>query len=99
MTTTHFRTCPLCEATCGLAITMRDGEITAVRGDADDVFSHGFICPKAYALKDLDADPDRLRRPLIRRRNGFEPVGWDDAFAEVERGLSAVIQKHGRQAV
>ena len=96
---TTYRTCPLCEATCGLAITTRDREITSIRGDADDVFSHGFICPKAYALKELDADPDRLRRPLIRRRNGFEPVGWDDAFAEVERGLSAVIQKHGRQAV
>ena len=55
---THFRTCPLCEATCGLAITTRGAEITAIRGDADDVFSHGFICPKAYALKDLDADPE-----------------------------------------
>src|SRR5215470_11395605 len=99
MNSTSYRTCPLCEATCGLAITTQDREVTSIRGDADDVFSHGFICPKAYALKELDADPDRLRRPLIRRRNGFEPVGWDDAFAEVERGLSPIIAAHGRQAV
>ncbi|HEY2385377.1 MAG TPA: molybdopterin-dependent oxidoreductase [Candidatus Binatia bacterium] len=96
---TTYRTCPLCEATCGLAITTRDREILSIRGDAEDVFSHGFICPKAYALKELDADPDRLRRPLVRRKNGFEPVGWDDAFAEVERGLSAAIAAHGRQSV
>ncbi len=96
---TTFRTCPLCEATCGLTITTREREVTSIRGDDDDVFSHGFICPKAYALKELDADPDRLRRPLVRRRNGFEPVAWEDAFAEVERGLSAVLAAHGRQAV
>ncbi len=96
---THFRTCPLCEATCGLAITTRGAEITAIRGDADDVFSHGFICPKAYALKDLDTDPDRLRTPLVRRSGRLEPASWDDAFAEVERGLMAVIDSHGRQAV
>ncbi|MBI3769974.1 MAG: molybdopterin-dependent oxidoreductase [Deltaproteobacteria bacterium] len=96
---THFRTCPLCEATCGLAISTRGREVTGVRGDADDVFSHGFLCPKAYALKDLDADPDRLRTPLVRRGGKLDPVGWDEAFAEVERGLTAVTAAHGRQAV
>lgn len=96
---THFRTCPLCEATCGLAISTRNREVTAIRGDADDVFSHGFLCPKAYALKDLDADPDRLRTPLVRRNGTLEPASWDDAFAAVEHGLGAVTAAHGRQAV
>jgi len=96
---THFRTCPLCEATCGLAISTRGTEITAIRGDAEDVFSHGFLCPKAYALKDLDTDPDRLRTPLVRRDGRLEPASWDEAFAEVERGLKAVIDTHGRQAI
>jgi anaerobic selenocysteine-containing dehydrogenase len=95
---THFRTCPLCEATCGLAITTNGREVTGIRGDADDVFSHGFICPKAYALKDLDADPDRLRTPLVRRGGTLEPAGWEEAFAEVERGLMGVIAAHGRDA-
>jgi anaerobic selenocysteine-containing dehydrogenase len=96
---THFRTCPLCEATCGLAISTRGREVTGIRGDADDVFSHGFLCPKAYALKDLDTDPDRLRTPLVRRGGKLEPAGWDEAFAEVERGLTAVTAAHGRQAI
>ena len=92
-------TCPLCEATCGLTVTTADAAITDIRGDREDVFSHGFICPKAYALKELDADPDRLRRPLVRRDGRFVPVGWDEAFAEIDRGLNAVIAAHGRQAV
>ena len=44
---THYRTCPFCEATCGLEVTTSDGEVVSVRGDDEDVFSHGFLCPKA----------------------------------------------------
>jgi anaerobic selenocysteine-containing dehydrogenase len=63
----EFRTCPLCEATCGLELHLDDrDEITLIRGDKDDVFSHGYLCPKGTALKQLEADPDRLRAPLVR---------------------------------
>src|SRR5882724_3310086 len=96
---TSYRTCPLCEATCGLAITTRDREVLEIRGDREDVFSHGFLCPKAYALKELDADPDRLRTPLVRYGKSWEVVDWDTAFAEVERGLMPVLRTHGPQAV
>ena len=89
---THFRTCPLCEATCGLAITIRGREVLAIRGDDDDVLSHGFICPKGPALAALDNDPDRLRRPMIRRGDTWQDVSWDDAFGEIDRHLP-----HGRQ--
>src|ERR1700752_1645559 len=98
-TQTHYRTCPLCEATCGLAITTRGREVTAIRGDREDVFSHGYICPKAYALKELDADPDRVRTPLVRRDGRWDAVSWDEAFAEIERGLMPILHTHGRDAV
>ena len=55
-----FATCPLCEATCGLELTLSNDGVDRIRGDADDVFSHGFICPKAYGIKQLHDDPDRL---------------------------------------
>ena len=98
-TTTHFRTCPLCEATCGLTITMSSGAIQDVRGDEDDVFSHGFICPKGTAVKQLQEDPDRLRAPLVRDGDDWRSVGWDEAFAVAERGLGSVIKSHGKDAV
>ena len=96
---TSYRVCPLCEATCGLEIRTRGREVIGIRGDDDDVFSRGFICPKAYALKELDADPDRLRGPLVRRNGTLEPATWDEAFAEIERRLGAVIRERGRDAV
>src|SRR5512132_578042 len=95
-----FSTCPLCEATCGLQITVDDGAVTGIRGDADDVLSHGFVCPKGASLRELHDDPDRLRTPLIREPNGgFRPASWDEAFAEIDRRLRAIQAEHGRDAV
>jgi len=99
MTRTHFQTCPLCEATCGLEITIDGGAITTIRGDADDVFSAGFLCPKAPALKALHEDPDRLRTPLVRRDGALRPSEWDEALAEVADRLQTVMKVHGRDAV
>jgi anaerobic selenocysteine-containing dehydrogenase len=95
-----YRTCPLCEATCGLEITTSNGDVSAVRGDDDDVFSHGFLCPKGVALKALHEDPDCLRTPMRRTAGGdFEPVGWDEAFAEIDERLTPILAEHGRNAV
>jgi anaerobic selenocysteine-containing dehydrogenase len=95
-----FATCPLCEATCGLELTLSNDGVERIRGDADDVFSHGFICPKGASLKELHDDPDRLRRPLVRDAAGeLRPASWDEAFAEIDRRLGAIWDEHGRQAL
>ena len=94
-----YRICPLCEACCGLEVKTRGDQVIGIRGAQDDVFSAGYICPKGYALKDLHEDPDRLRRPLVKRDGHFVEVGWDEAFAEIERRLLPVIERYGRDAV
>jgi anaerobic selenocysteine-containing dehydrogenase len=105
--TTHVRTCPLCEATCGLELTVEHdgnggGRIALVRGDRQDVFSAGYLCAKGTAIGRLHEDPDRLRAPLVRRGTPDDPqweqVSWDEAFAEVERRLMPVLEQHGRNA-
>jgi anaerobic selenocysteine-containing dehydrogenase len=96
---THYRTCPFCEATCGLEIETDGRDVVSVRGDADDVFSHGFICPKAYGVKQLHEDPDRLTTPLIRRDGELVEASWDEAFEEIDRRLTPLIAEHGKNAV
>jgi anaerobic selenocysteine-containing dehydrogenase len=103
-TTAHFRTCPLCEATCGLELTLRDREVVRIRGDEADVFSRGFLCPKGATLKQLHEDPDRLRSPFVRRGDDpdharWEAVTWDEAYAEVDRRLTPILERHGRDAI
>jgi anaerobic selenocysteine-containing dehydrogenase len=97
--TIHHRICPFCEACCGLEITVAEGRVKRIRGHAADVFSRGYLCPKGVALKDLHEDPDRLRKPLIKRDGRFEEATWDEAFAEIERRLPPIIARHGADSV
>lgn len=98
-TQTHFRTCNLCEAMCGLEIEVQGEEILAIRGDKADPFSWGHICPKATALADIYHDPDRLRQPVRRTAVGWEPISWDEAFDEVVRNIKHIQGKYGRNAI
>lgn len=98
-TVTHFRTCPLCEATCGLEIAVTDGVVGRIRGDRDDVFSHGFICPKGSTLKGLHEDPDRVRTPLVRRDGVLQEATWPAAFAAIAEGLAPIWEAGDRDAV
>ncbi|MCZ6464234.1 MAG: molybdopterin-dependent oxidoreductase [Proteobacteria bacterium] len=95
------RTCPLCEAHCGIRVEVNDErrQVLGVRGDPDDVFSRGYICPKAYALKGLQEDPDRLTHPLRRTDSGFQEIGWDEAFELAGSRLAEIKSAHGADAI
>jgi anaerobic selenocysteine-containing dehydrogenase len=105
----HYRNCNLCEAICGIEITVNDPQASSsngkatqmldIRGDKDDPFSRGFICPKAVALQDFHYDKDRLRHPVRRSPNGWERIAWDEAFDEVARALKQIQAQHGRNSV
>ncbi|HEX6713412.1 MAG TPA: molybdopterin-dependent oxidoreductase, partial [Thermoleophilaceae bacterium] len=95
-----YTTCPLCEATCGLELQLADdGSVGRVRGDDDDVFSKGFICPKGGSITALHEDPDRLRTPMVRRDGELVEASWEEAFAEIDKRLPPILEQHGRNAV
>jgi len=98
-TVTHRRACPLCEACCGLEITTKGDHVVRIRGDMNDPYSKGFICPKGSTLKQLHEDPDRLTSPRIRTESGWQEATWDEAFAEIQRRLTPIVEDHGRQAL
>jgi anaerobic selenocysteine-containing dehydrogenase len=99
MTTTVNRVCTLCEAHCGIQVEVEGDRVLRITGDPDDVMSRGYICPKAAALADLHADPDRLRTPVKRVGDEFVPIGWDEALALAADGLRGVRDRHGKDAV
>jgi len=98
-TTRHHRACHLCEAICGLTIETRDEQIVSIKGDPDDSFSRGHICPKAVALQDIQNDPDRLRHPMRRVGSEWQAIEWDEAFSLVAERLAEIRERHGNNAV
>ena len=73
-----------------MVLTIADDRVIAARGDRDDVFSHGFICPKGASFPELDKDPDRLQAPLMRRDGELVEAGWDEALQAAVDGLRQV---------
>jgi anaerobic selenocysteine-containing dehydrogenase len=96
---TAYRICPLCEATCGLTLTVEDDEVTRIVGDAEDAFSRGYLCPKGATFAELDQDPDRLQVPKIRRDGALVDATWDEAFELIADRLPALVEAHGPDAV
>ncbi|WKV74860.1 molybdopterin-dependent oxidoreductase [Streptomyces sp. PCS3-D2] len=99
MPRTALRICPLCEATCGLTLTIEGTAVTGARGDREDVFSRGFICPKGAAFGQIDADPDRLRTPLVRRDGQLREATWEEAYDAVAAAVPRLAGEHGPQSV
>ncbi|GAB3035054.1 oxidoreductase [Nocardioides flavus (ex Wang et al. 2016)] len=95
--------CNLCEAICGLELTVEGREVVAVRGNRADPLSRGHICPKGVAIADVYADPDRLRRPVRRVGEGagarWEEIGWDEAYDLVADSIARVVDEHGDDAL
>lgn len=95
----HYRTCNICEASCGLEIQHRNGDIIAIKGDKQDPLSEGHICPKGVALQDLQNDPDRLRKPLKKTQNGWLEISWQQAMDEVGKNLRRIQKQYSKDAV
>ena len=95
----HKRTCPLCEAMCGLLVHVEEGRVAKIRPNFDDVWSKGYICPKGTTLGHLHHDPDRVRTPLVKQDGRFREASWAEAFERVASGIQGVIREHGKAAV
>ncbi|MFI8292595.1 molybdopterin oxidoreductase family protein [Streptomyces sp. NPDC085614] len=98
-TSTALRICPLCEATCGLTLTLSGTRVTGARGDRDDVFSQGFICPKGASFGEVDADPDRLRAPLVRIDGVLREATWTEAFDLIAARVRPLVEEYGPDSV
>lgn len=91
--------CTLCDALCGLEVEISDHRVGRIQGDAANPLSRGYLCPKAVGIGELHHDPDRLRSPMRRRGDQWEPIGWPEAFRIAREGLTRLREAHGPDAL
>ncbi len=91
--------CRICEALCGLEIQLRDGVIDEIRPDPQHVATGGFGCAKGLKQMRLYASPDRLREPLKRIGERFEPIPWRQAFDEIGARVRALRDQHSPDSI
>jgi len=99
MSQKHFRTCNLCEAMCGIVVEHDGKNILSIRGDKQDPFSEGYICPKATALQDLYEDNDRLKQPMERTDNGWRAISWKEALDKAAKGIQSLQNQYGQNSL
>lgn len=99
MSEKHYRACNLCEAICGIEIEHDGIEILSIKGDKNDPFSRGHICPKALALKEIYEDKNRLKFPVKRFGSEWKEISWQEAFDETAERISAIREKYDKNAV
>ncbi len=96
---THYRTCNICEALCGIEIQHEGDKIISIKGDPKDPLSRGHICPKAVALQDFHHDEDRLLFPLKKTEEGFVRISWEEALNYTVQKIKEIQENYGNNSV
>ncbi len=101
MSETKFATCMLCEATCGVKLTVQGEQLVRIEGDPDDVLSRGYICPKVTGIDDIRNDPNRLTSPQLRDRTTgkWSAISWSAALDLASTKLARLRNTHGPKSV
>jgi formate dehydrogenase len=97
----HVSYCRICEAICGLIVTVKDGVAVRVGPDRDNPHSRGHCCVKGPAIADVTNDADRVVHPM-KRVGGpgeFVRVSWNEALDDIAARLRIVLDTHGPDAL
>ncbi len=104
VTETRVSTCPHdCPSACSLEVSVADGRIVDVVGEAEHPFTRGVICGKVHDYTERVYSPMRVLYPM--RRVGakgagrFERISWADAIEEIAHRFTRVMAQWGPEAI
>jgi anaerobic selenocysteine-containing dehydrogenase len=96
----HASVCRICEANCGILVTVDGGHVTRIEGNPQAA-SQGFVCAKGTNFGSVQHDPDRIRTAL-KRVGGpgeFEPCTYREAIKGITEKLREISGAYGNDAI
>lgn len=95
------RSCPTCEACCGLTLEVdrKNKRVLSIKGNPDDHRSRGYVCAKSQAFNYVYEDSQRLRKPVKKTEHGWQEIGWQEAFEFAGEKLKSIREAHGKDAI
>jgi anaerobic selenocysteine-containing dehydrogenase len=99
MSELHHTFCRLCEALCGLTVTVDGNRVVEIRPDTEHVVSRGHACAKGVRFGEIHHSPDRLRYPLERSGDRFQRISWGRALEEIGRKLRSLQRESGPDSI
>ena len=92
--------CCFCGQQCGIQLKVRDNKVIGFEPWEDFPFNKGKLCPKGVKRYLQGSHPDRLLSPMKRvEGEGFEPIGWEEAFSTTVSEIKRIQDKYGKHAV
>ncbi|MEO8501527.1 MAG: molybdopterin-dependent oxidoreductase [Vicinamibacteria bacterium] len=95
--------CDICFWKCGAIATVRDGKLWKIEGNPEDPMSQGRLCPRGTGGVGAHFDSDRLRAPLMRKKERGEEqwveVTWDEALSAIAQKMQKIKTEYGPESV
>lgn len=98
---TLYRSCPTCEASCGLKMEVdkQTRQVVSIHGDPDNHRSKGYVCAKSQAFRYIYEDQERLTKPVKKTADGWQEISWEEALSETASKLAAIRDQYGKDAI
>jgi thiosulfate reductase/polysulfide reductase chain A len=91
--------CNGCGNRCGIFAYVKNGRLWKIEGNPEANGNLGVICPKGHGyLHDL-YNPNRIKGPLKRVGDKFEPISWEEAYKEIAQKINLILMDSGPQSI
>lgn len=99
-------TCPYCGTGCGIDLYIKNNKISKAVGTPKHNVNDGELCLKGMFGFEYVHSPDRLTKPLMRKRNGkfskegeLEEISFEEAYEFVALKMKETIEKYGPESI
>ena len=91
--------CNGCGNRCAIFTYVKNGRLWKIEGNPEANGNLGVICPKGHGYLHELYNPSRLKGPLKRVGDHFEPISWEQAYKEIAEKINLILMDSGPQSL